>query len=124
MYDITKRNTFDSIPRWLQELNTNAPDSVVMLIGNKCDLKDKRQVPVADATASASKLGLSFLETSALDSTNVDESFRRIIEEIHRRISARAPAGQIEEYDNEDSAADERIKLEPQDSQKARSKCC
>lgn len=123
VYDITKRNTFESISRWLRELEENEPDAVVMLIGNKCDLKDNRQVSVSEATSKATKLGLSFLETSALDATNVDESFRQLLQEIHRQRSARAPSGHISEY-GEDNAADEHIKIERQDSRKARSKCC
>lgn len=123
MYDITKRKTFESITRWLQELKSNAPEAVVMLIGNKCDLKDNRQVSVSEATSTATKLGLSFLETSALDATNVDESFRQILQETYSQHSARAPSGQISEY-GEDSAADEHIKIERQDSRKARTKCC
>lgn len=94
-----------------------------MLIGNKCDLKDNRQVSVSEATSTATKLGLSFLETSALDATNVDESFRQILKEIHRQRSARSPSGHISEY-GEDNAADEHIKIERQDSRKVRSKCC
>lgn len=96
MYDITKRNTFESVERWLKELKDHADSKiVVMLVGNKCDLKDQRAVSVEDGKAAAARFGLSFLETSALDATNVDESFKRVLEEIHVRTSANAPSGRI-----------------------------
>ena len=55
VYDITRRGTFDRISnQWLAELrNFSDPHMVVMLIGNKCDLKDERQVNIEDAKAFA-----------------------------------------------------------------------
>ena len=50
-----------------------------MLVGNKSDLRHLRAVKTEDAAAFAEKNGLAFLETSALDSSNVEMAFQRII---------------------------------------------
>lgn len=124
VYDITKRNTFESVERWLKELKDHADTKiVVMLVGNKCDLKDQRQVSVEEATSMATRLGVSFLETSALDATNVDESFRQVLEEIHSRSAANAPPGPILD-DAVSSRAGDNIDLRPQKKSSKSSKCC
>ena len=85
VYDITNRKTFESVERWLKELREHADAKiVVMLVGNKCDLTDGRQVDVEEGTACAAKFGLSFLETSALNATNVEESFKTVLTEIYK----------------------------------------
>ncbi|XP_058096894.1 ras-related protein Rab11A-like [Magnolia sinica] len=82
-YDITKRQSFDHIPRWLEELRSHADKNIViMLIGNKSDLEDQRAVPAEDAKEFAEKEGLFFLETSALEATNVEAAFMTVLTEI------------------------------------------
>jgi Ras-related protein Rab-11A len=91
VYDISKKSTFESVERWIKELKENADPSVcVMLVGNKSDLRGQRQVTQAEGAAMSAKFGLSFLETSALDATNVDESFRTVLAEIYKRVSGKA----------------------------------
>ena len=55
-----------------------------MLVGNKCDLKHLRNVPTDEARNFAEKHTLSFIETSALDGTNVDDAFKNILHEIYQ----------------------------------------
>lgn len=88
VYDITKRQTFDNVAKWLEELRTHADKNVViMLVGNKCDLESLRAVPAEDAKEFAESQGLFFMETSALDSTNVESSFYSVLTEIYRIVS-------------------------------------
>ncbi|XXG39475.1 hypothetical protein AAC387_Pa01g0426 [Persea americana] len=88
VYDVTKPTTFDNVSRWLKELRDHADANiVVMLIGNKTDLKHLRGVATEDAQSFAEKEGLSFIETSALEATNVEKSFQMILAEIYRIIS-------------------------------------
>lgn len=83
VYDITKRQTFDHIPRWLEELRAHADKNIViMLIGNKTDLENQRAVPTEDAKEFAQKEGLFFLETSAMEATNIEEAFLTVLTEI------------------------------------------
>ncbi|XP_043706451.1 ras-related protein RABA2a-like isoform X2 [Telopea speciosissima] len=88
VYDVTKLMTFDNVSRWLKELRDHADSNIViMLIGNKTDLKHLRAVATEDAQGFAEKEGLSFIETSALEATNVEKSFQTILAEIYRIIS-------------------------------------
>ncbi|KAH7566879.1 hypothetical protein ACOSP7_023574 [Xanthoceras sorbifolium] len=83
VYDITRRQSFDHIPRWLEELRSHADKNIVIiLIGNKSDLEDQRAVPTEDAKEFAEKEGLFFLETSALEATNVESAFMTVLTEI------------------------------------------
>ncbi|KAL2343083.1 hypothetical protein Fmac_004368 [Flemingia macrophylla] len=91
VYDITKRQTFDHIPRWLEELRNHADKNIVIiLIGNKCDLEDQRDVPTEDAKEFAEKEGLFFLETSALEATNVETAFVTVLTEIYNIINKKS----------------------------------
>ncbi|KAK1258076.1 Ras-related protein Rab11D [Acorus gramineus] len=88
VYDITKRQTFEHIPRWLEELRGHADKNlVIMMIGNKTDLEDDRAVPMEDAKEFAQKEGLFFLETSALQAVNVEMAFLTVLTEIFNIIN-------------------------------------
>ena len=76
VYDITRRDTFTHVTKWLDDVRTNSSKNVtVILIGNKKDLEDKRQVSYEEGEAFAKENGLMFLETSAKTAYNVVESF-------------------------------------------------
>uniref|UniRef100_A0A9L0IMN0 small monomeric GTPase n=1 Tax=Equus asinus TaxID=9793 RepID=A0A9L0IMN0_EQUAS len=83
VYDIAKHLTYENVERWLKELRDHADSNIViMLVGNKSDLRHLRAVPTDEARAFAEKNGLSFIETSALDSTNVEAAFQTILTEL------------------------------------------
>ncbi|KAF4349082.1 hypothetical protein F8388_005202 [Cannabis sativa] len=91
VYDVTKPTTFENVSRWLKELRDHADANIViMLIGNKTDLKHLRAVATEDAQSYAEKEGLSFIETSALEATNVEKAFHTILSEIYRIISKKS----------------------------------
>mmetsp|Transcript_56585 Transcript_56585/g.99442 ORF Transcript_56585/g.99442 Transcript_56585/m.99442 type:complete len:217 (-) Transcript_56585:255-905(-) len=93
VYDISKQVTFENVERWLKELRDHAePNIVIMLVGNKSDLRHKRAVSTETAMAFAESNNLAFIETSALDSTGVEEAFRQILTEIYRLISRKTMA--------------------------------
>ncbi|KAJ8648273.1 hypothetical protein MRB53_001296 [Persea americana] len=95
VYDITKRQTFDNIERWLRELRDHADSNIViMLAGNKSDLKHLRAVQEEDAKFLAEKEGLSFLETSALEALNVEKAFQTVLTQIYHIIRKKALAAQ------------------------------
>ncbi|KAJ0253960.1 Ras-related protein RABA4c [Hirschfeldia incana] len=88
VYDITKRQSFDHVARWLEELRGHADKNIViMLVGNKTDLGTLRAVPTEDAKEFAQRENLFFMETSALDSINVEPSFLTVLTEIYRIVS-------------------------------------
>ncbi|XP_057304272.1 ras-related protein Rab-11B-like [Hydractinia symbiolongicarpus] len=83
-YDISKLRSFNNIERWLMELREHAEeDIIVMLVGNKIDLKHLRAVNTEDAQEFADQHKMMFIETSALDSTNVEEAFNSTIRKVH-----------------------------------------
>ena len=100
VYDISKQNTYENVTRWLKELRDHADSNIViMLVGNKSDLRHLRAVPTEDAKQFASTFSteldplspnetnlcvvgennLSFIETSALDASNVELAFQNIL---------------------------------------------
>lgn len=95
VYDLTKRQTFENVQRWLRELRDHADSNIViMLAGNKSDLNHLRVVAEHDAQLFAEKEGLSFLETSALEAHNVEKAFQTILLDIYQIISRKALAAQ------------------------------
>lgn len=93
VYDIAKHLTYENVERWLRELRDHADANIViMLVGNKSDLRHLRAVPTDEAKAFAEKNNLSFIETSALDSTNVETAFHNILTDVYRIVSTRAPS--------------------------------
>ena len=80
VYDISKHGTYENVERWLKELRDHADTNIVIsLVGNKSDLRHLRSVPSDEAKAFSEKNGVSFIETSALDSTNVEQAFQTIL---------------------------------------------
>ena len=80
VYDVTSQQSFHNVEKWLKELKQFADSNIViLLVGNKTDLKDQREVKREDAATYADQHRLAFIETSALDATNVDVAFERII---------------------------------------------
>ncbi|XP_065656177.1 ras-related protein Rab-11B [Hydra vulgaris] len=83
-YDISKLKTFINVERWLNELREHAdPDIVVIMVGNKSDLKHLRAVNTEDAQEFADQHKMLFIETSALDCTNVEDAFNLTIRKLH-----------------------------------------
>ena len=87
VYDITRRDTFTHVTKWLEEVKANSSKSIcVILIGNKKDLEDKRQVTYEEGETFAKENGLMFLETSAKTAYNVVEAFNLSAQAILNNI--------------------------------------
>lgn len=85
VYDVTRKDTFLAVQRFLYELRQNAePDCVIYLVGNKVDLTDTnpvtRQVTQEEAKAYANENRLYFTETSALSNYKVSEAFENLLD--------------------------------------------
>ncbi|KAI7985181.1 Ras-related protein RABA6a [Camellia lanceoleosa] len=84
VYDITRKGTFENLKKWLYELREfGNPDMVVVLVGNKSDLAQSREVSLEEGQSLAKLEGLFFLETSARENLNVEEAFLHMITKIH-----------------------------------------
>ncbi|KAK9514238.1 hypothetical protein VZT92_027718 [Zoarces viviparus] len=124
VYDIAKHLTYENAERWLKELQDHADSNIViMLVGNKSDLRHLRAVPTDEAKALAEKHGLSFLETSALDSSNVELAFQTILTAIYNIVSQRQMSGRS---DSDFSPASNVVPITVEPTQNSASKgvCC
>lgn len=86
-YDITKKDTFTNVHRWLEDVKKYAgPNIVQLLVGNKRDLESQREVPYNAAMEFGNHHDmLDFIETSAKDNTHVDEAFVKMAKELKKR---------------------------------------
>jgi small GTP-binding protein len=83
VYDITDRESFENLNSWLIEIEKNANKNVYkLLIGNKCDLEDKRKVSFQEGKDFAESNGMKFMETSAKTASKVQEAFELLTNEI------------------------------------------
>ncbi|NXW12660.1 RAB8B protein, partial [Circaetus pectoralis] len=74
VYDITNEKSFDNIKNWIRNIEEHASSDVErMILGNKCDMNEKRQVSKEKGEKLAIDYGIKFLETSAKSSINVEE---------------------------------------------------
>ena len=79
IYDITNRDSFKNLENWLTEIEKNASQNVLkILIGNKNDLVDDREIKTEEGQAFANRNGMQFIETSAKMNTNVNEAFEAL----------------------------------------------
>jgi len=123
VFDITKATSFTNVEKWLSELKANAePSIIVTLIGNKNDLKQLRTVSQEDAVNFAEKFGIPFLETSALDSTNVEMAFHRIITEIYQQVSKKSNTAGGEDHQGKKLGEGDVIKIEKEKANSVRHK--
>ncbi|KAM9455448.1 ras-related protein Rab-6A isoform 2-T2 [Clarias gariepinus] len=79
VYDITNVNSFQQTTKWIDDVRTErGSDVIIMLVGNKTDLADKRQVSIEEGERKAKELSVMFIETSAKAGYNVKQLFRRV----------------------------------------------
>jgi len=111
VYDITNRQSLESIPKWLEEIDRYCTqDIVVILVGNKLDLNDQRCITVEEGKALAAKENMFFIETSAKDATNIEKAFILLSKEI---IQASSPPNGEEGKNKKVSPGKDVVPLEP-----------
>ncbi|XP_077443028.1 ras-related protein Rab-15 [Stigmatopora argus] len=83
VYDITSERSFQHIMKWASDVDEYAPKLVQkILVGNKSDEVDKRQVPTEQGVQLARAYGMDFFETSAFTNHNITETFTRLAEQV------------------------------------------
>ena len=76
VYDISKKKSFENIDKWISQFKETADNNIyVLLIGNKCDLENEREVQSSEAKQLADSWGIEYMETSAKTGYNIKEVF-------------------------------------------------
>ena len=120
VYDITRKETFASVERWVNDLkSTSDPKLTIILIGNKNDMEDQRQVTKEQGEEKAKSFGCAFLETSALSGDNLDKAFTLMVKEIFEKFNSESTG----EEEGDSVKKGEDIKLEKATENKKKS-CC
>ena len=87
VYDITNRESFNNVGTWMEECKINGPSTIsLVLVGNKIDLEDKRQITYEEGEDFANQNNMQFFETSALNGSNIDKLFNDTVESIIKKI--------------------------------------
>ena len=86
VFDVTRKETFDNLETWNKEIKEASPTISLILVGNKIDLVDDRQVTTEEGQALAQKLGLTYIETSAKDGINIQDSFKMLALQMIKRF--------------------------------------
>ncbi|GMR49495.1 hypothetical protein PMAYCL1PPCAC_19690, partial [Pristionchus mayeri] len=87
--------SFRNVDRWLMEVRAHSDQNILaMLVGNKSDLRALRAVSSDEARSYAQRNNLFFIETSALNGTNVDLAFTTLLNEIYK-LKNKSGAGEV-----------------------------
>jgi GTPase KRas protein len=86
VYSIIVRQTFNEVVAYRQHIQRikEADDTPIVIVGNKCDLEEKREVAVSEGRDLATNYGVPFFETSALTSLNIEEAFLALVRAVRR----------------------------------------
>ena len=126
VYDISKRDTFNNVSIWIEDCKNQSPKTIYMiLVGNKSDLEDRREVSIEEGKELAEKYGIDFYETSAKTGDNVEEIFFNSADEIAKKID-------IGYYDLENEACGIKVginrlhlqKLKSENNNEKNNNCC
>ena len=86
MYDISNRESFDHLTKWLDLIKDAINDIPIVLVGNKIDKEEERLVSYNEGEQLAKELNISFFESSGKENKNVKEPFYSLCEEIINKM--------------------------------------
>ena len=118
VFDLTKKESYEHIRSWINEAKENNDKLKTILIGNKLDLKDERIVAIDVAKQFAEKNNLKYIETSAKDGTNINESFQAIIDLLFDGKSSEEILHEFTKQDSSLSVVDDTMEV------KKKKACC
>ena len=123
VYDISKRTTFENVNKWIDELKLKGnEDIIIMLVGNKSDLEDKREVQIEEVENKSKLYKIAFCETSAMNGKNIEQAFDSLINEIMKSVE-KAKTTELKDIKNSKPIIlDE--KEDEEENQKEKKSCC
>ena len=120
VYDITRKGTFESVDKWVSDLKASADKKItLLLIGNKCDLEDQRQITKEEAEQKAKSFEVAYLETSALSGENLEKAFEMLVNEVYKKCHL-----DMEDEDDRDMVPGKDIDLNKDNNQVKQKTCC
>ena len=120
VYDITNQESFSNIKNWIKDLQNVGNDIKGVIIGNKIDLEQKRDVSKQDLEEIGNKYNMPILETSAKQSINVNEGFELLVNELLKGKNE----NQIVEMFSRKTRSDLSISSKTNSTKKQKSGCC
>lgn len=114
VYDVTDERSFNNIRNWIRNIEQHASEGVnKILIGNKCDILEKKVISKEQGQALADEWQIAFLETSAKSNIGVEDAFFSLARDIKRRL-----------IDTADAAPAQPAGGLPAENKAAGGKCC
>ena len=99
VFNVCKRSTFEALDYWFDQLCEHAPENCSkIIVGNKIDLSQEREVPTQEAITYAKQRGLCYLETSAKYGSNIAEAFELLARGIKDKIASAGRSEYLSEY--------------------------
>ena len=120
VYDITRKGTFESVDKWVSDLKATADKKItLLLIGNKCDLEDQRQISKDQAEQKAKSFDIAYLETSALSGENLEKAFEMLVNEVYKKCHL-----DMEDEEDRDMVPGKDVDLNKNNNQEKQKSCC
>ena len=120
VYDTTNKESFQNVDNWITDLRNYADKKVsVILVGNKNDLENEREVKKEQGEIKSKDYGIAFLETSALTGTNIEIAFKTLVEEVYNKCHK-----EFESVTNVEIMNGKIINLEENNASSNKIKCC
>ena len=82
-----KKKTFDGIANWLEVIKDNFNNVSIVLLGNKCDCKEKREVTEEDTKKMIERFKLPYFETSAKENINITEAIQKLANDVYKKAN-------------------------------------
>ena len=119
VYDITQKDSFENINKWMSEVrDKSTKDLKILIVGNKTDLVNERQVSTEEALSKAKELESPVMEASALDGNNVKAAFYDLLKEMYKEIKKK-----LDIVENQNTGGKDGVQLNTNE-EKEKKGCC
>ena len=111
VYDITKKDSFKNVDKWIQDLKEfGDEDTSILIVGNKSDLEENREVTIEEVKKKAEVYKVAYCETSALKSQNINYAFQTLIKLVAEKMENKK--NEEDKYGNQSNVISTGVSLE------------